>query len=76
MHILFSEELRVNQLFELNRIVDFLGIESYPENFNVLKEVNVRNYTDMDVNTLRVLNDYFRPYNDELFSFLGKKPLW
>lgn len=75
MLILFNEDLEKNQVRELNKISDFLKISKFPDDYNKHK-VNERKYPEMDSETRQVLDDYFKPYNQELFEFLSMPSPW
>jgi len=73
--IIFSEELYTNQVRELNRVAKFLDISAFPNNFSC-PPVKVGKYDSIDKHSKTILDDYFAPYNEKLFEFLGMKSIW
>ena len=75
MLILFTEELEKSQLIQMNKVAEFLNIEAFSDAFSKPK-FHRRNYPQIDSHTKMFLDNYFRDYNQELFSFLKIPPLW
>ena len=60
-------------------------ISEYGESYGILfkpwesilrKKVNVSKYSKMKPQTRKILIDFFKPYNEQLFKFLDKKFDW
>ncbi len=74
MLFLSTEELLAEGQDEYNKITDFLGLQAYAD-VNWRKE-NVGTYADMPSDTRQRLADHFRPHNEKLFQFLGRRLPW
>jgi hypothetical protein len=72
--VLKSEDFFSHTEESYNRVLEFLGLPKYLltayKTFNVGKEVS------MDTEMRNFLMNYFRPYNEELYKFLGKDFGW
>jgi hypothetical protein len=74
--VLCSEDLFADPAKCLKDVYQFLEIS---EDFKIedLTPANVAgNRTDVDPDTYRYLDDYFKPYNEALFEFLGVRYPW
>lgn len=82
IYILENEAFRKNTIFYLNEILDFLEMPSFDWNSSYLISgmvpLNVGNYQSLNISgeTLKLLADFYKPYNDRLFKFLGKNYDW
>ncbi|MCB1679470.1 MAG: sulfotransferase domain-containing protein [Halioglobus sp.] len=74
--VLCSESFFADPRHNLNKVCKFLGIA---EEFALdnLAPANVGgNRSDVAPATYQYLNDYFKPYNEQLFEFLGERYNW
>jgi len=75
--IIHNEKLRLQTRETLNNIQDFIGVKSYAYEPKSLNPVFVGNYIEsMESRTRLLLNDYYKPHNELLFSLLGKQDAW
>lgn len=75
--ILESADLKKNTGTCLKKIEVFLGISGGDWEGVNLTPVFEGEYTDpVDVNALHLLNNYFAPSNEKLFTLLGKRYAW
>jgi hypothetical protein len=72
--IISSEELASNTKNTMNDIFKFLNLPEY-EIPNIDK-VNVSKYSQMNPETRKILIDFFKPYNEQLYNFLNRKFDW
>ncbi len=73
--ILTSEEFDSNEDETLNKVFEFLNLKQHtPKN---LQRKHVGNYKEsMNPETRKKLIEYFRPHNEKLYKFLGRKFDW
>ncbi|HET7579910.1 MAG TPA: sulfotransferase domain-containing protein [Bacillales bacterium] len=72
--VLISEELFEDPQKVMSRVFPFLNIPGYKiDRFPVF---NNRNYKPMKEATRTFLKDYFQPYNQRLYRYLGKDLSW
>jgi hypothetical protein len=72
--ILNSEQFFDDQIRELRKVYDFIGLEDYiPAN---LKAYNQRPYSPIAPETRERLRAYFKPYNEEFFDLIGETYDW
>jgi len=74
MYVLSSEELYLEPKKSLNKIFDFLEIPQYE--IKNLKKYKFEKYSSMKTETRKLLDDFFKPHNEELFKILGKRFDW
>src|SRR5690625_1341101 len=75
--ILGFNELVGNLVPSLNRILDFLGLPESSWAFLNCEKRNANRYlVKLQVETERFLKDFYQPYNEELFNYLGYQPDW
>lgn len=75
--ILGFNELVGNLVPSLNRILDFLGLPESSWVFLNCEKRNANRYlVKLQVETKRFLKDFYQPYNEELFNYLGYQPDW
>ena len=72
--IISSDELALNTKNTMNEIFKFLNLPEY-EIPNTDK-VNVSKYSKMNPDTRKLLMNFFKPYNEQLFKFLDRKFDW
>jgi hypothetical protein len=72
--ILDSFDLQSNPQEVLNRVYSFLGISAYSS--MVKNKKNVGKYKEMNLETRKNLEEFYKPYNIELEKLLGKKFSW
>ena len=72
--IISSEDLQVNTDNILSEIFEFLNIPKQKIQ-DTTRQNNIE-YPKMDVSTRKILNDFFKPYNEKLFELLGKRFNW
>jgi hypothetical protein len=74
--IIQSEEFSKDPSKIYNETLEFLGLPKY--NLKHYKRYKQREYKDknIDPKLREKLSEYFKPYNDELYEFLGKKFDW
>lgn len=75
--IIESDQLKFRPKQTLEKIFEFLGLQFNSRfadaNFT---RYNENLYTEMPDATRRYLEDYFRPYNEQLFELLGRRFDW
>lgn len=76
LHIVIFERMIANTQDELDKIFDFLGVNSIKYfKFEYRSMVNV-GYA-LQENVRQMLRNYYKPYNERLFEFLGTEiPEW
>ena len=72
--IISSEDLQINTENVLSEIFEFLDIPK--QKIQDTTRQNKIEYPKMDVSTRKILNDFFKPYNEKLFELLGKRFNW
>lgn len=72
--VIGSEDFFLDPENEFNKITDFLGLER-AKNINFEKQ-NVGKAEKMDPETKIKLNEFYKPYNEELFKFLNRRFDW
>jgi len=72
--IISSEDLQTNTEHTLSEIFEFLEIPI--QKIEDVTRQNKIKYPKMDSSTREILNNFFKPYNEKLFSLLGKKFNW
>lgn len=72
--IIQSEDLFKNTTSTYNVVLKFLGLSHYelPE----YKKFKERKYQKLDTGLRKKLSDYFQPYNEQLYQFLGRDFSW
>lgn len=73
-HIVQSEKLNERPQETMDGIFKFLGLTSYK--LNVYEQHNSGDYSKMNPKTRKILVDYYKPYNEELYQFLGTNYNW
>ncbi|HET7579657.1 MAG TPA: sulfotransferase domain-containing protein [Bacillales bacterium] len=73
-HIVQSEKLHERPQETMDDIFKFLGLPSYQ--LNVYEHHNSGDYFKMDPKTRKILVNYYQPYNEELYQFLGTNFNW
>ena len=68
------EDLQTNTEHTLSEIFEFLEIPI--QKIEDVTRQNKIKYPKMDSSTREILNNFFKPYNEKLFSLLGKKFNW
>ena len=71
--ILKSEELFANPEATTNQAFDFLGLEPYSGQYNV---VNAGSYSKLEPELRQALADFFNPYNQAVYELLGQDFGW
>ena len=72
--ILTNDEFNADIDKTLKQTFEFLGLPDYTIK-NKIKH-NVGKYPKIQESTRKLLVDYFRPYNQELFKLIGKELDW
>jgi hypothetical protein len=72
--IISSEELASNTKNVMSEIFKFLNLPDYK--IPNIEKVNVSKYSKMNPDTRKILIDFFKPYNEQLFKFLDRKFDW
>jgi len=72
--IISSEELASNTKNVMNDIFQFLNLPEYE--IPNIEKVNVSKYSKMNPETRKILIDFFKPYNEQLYKFLNRKFDW
>ncbi len=72
--IISSEELASNTKNVMSEIFKFLNLPEYE--IQNIEKVNVSKYSKMNPDTRKILIDFFKPYNEQLFKFLDRKFDW
>lgn len=73
-HIVQSEQLYKHPQKTLNETFKFLGLP--PHKLNVYEHHNSGSYEEMNVGTRKKLIEYYKPFNQELYDFLGVNYQW
>ncbi len=76
IQVLRSEDLYLSTERTLKTILDFLGLPDWRPDKNISEPTKKQRYPVMDSQTRRRLEDYFEPYNRELYEYLGKDFGW
>lgn len=72
--ILQSEELYTSPAITYKKVIDFLGLDAWkPDKFSVYKQGR---YGDMPDKLRQQLIEYFKPYNEDLYAYLGMSFNW
>jgi len=73
-----STAFRANKSIILSEITEFLGLPPYEWERVRAQTKNTGKYTELKMSTgaRRLLADFYRPYNEKLFKFLGKRYDW
>jgi len=69
-----SEEFNNNPSKVYNQVLDFLELS--PHELPEYKKLRHRNYQIMNPNTRKKLFEYFKPFNEKLYKFLGINFHW
>jgi hypothetical protein len=72
--ILSSEEFFADPRKEFNKLTDFLEIDRCDK--IEFEKLNVGTEKKMEAETKKKLDEFYKPYNEELFSFLGRRFNW
>jgi len=72
--IISSEDLASNTKKSMNDIFQFLNLPKYE--IPNIEKVNVSKYSKMNPETRKILIDFFKPYNEQLYKFLNRKFDW
>ena len=72
--IISSEDLASNTKNVMNNIFQFLNLPEYE--ISNIEKVNVSKYSKMNPETRKILIDFFKPYNEQLYQFLNQKFDW
>jgi len=72
--ILNFDEFTSNPSRVLNKTLQFLELPNYE--LEEFKKFNAGKYSDMKKETRKLLNEYFKPHNEELYKFLGTNFDW
>ncbi len=72
--ILTTQDFRKNPHRTLNQIFEFLEVS--PFHVDNLKDLNVKDYEEMNTDTRYHLIEYFRPHNERLFKLLQRDFDW
>ena len=72
--IIKSEELASNTKNIMNAVFKFLKISGFE--IPNAKKVNVSQYNKMEPKSRKLLIDFFRPYNEELYKLIGRDFGW
>ncbi|HWO75382.1 MAG TPA: sulfotransferase domain-containing protein [Bacillus sp. (in: firmicutes)] len=67
--IIKSEDLYFNPANTFHRVLDFLGLPKY--DLYVYKKENYGEYPELDLQLKNQLADYFKPYNRQLYEYIG-----
>ncbi|MBW2046074.1 MAG: sulfotransferase domain-containing protein [Deltaproteobacteria bacterium] len=84
LYIVIQERMRKYTPAEINKIIDFLGLPPLTGGFKTPDEFIAQypyHYTKqavkMSPEDRKILNEFYRPYNEMLFEFLGQRiPEW
>jgi len=69
-----SEEFNNNPSKVYNQVLDFLELP--PHELPEYKKIRQRNYQNMNLDTQKKLAEYFKPFNEKLYLFLGINFHW
>lgn len=72
--IISSEDLAQNTRKTLNEIFRFLNLPEY--DIPNIEKVNVSKKSEMNPDTRKILVEFFKPYNEQLYNFLNKNFNW
>ena len=75
--VAFKDLVGENKIQTLNRILTFVGEEESSWSFLTDEMKNTREYKESISDEIsRQLQEFYKPYNDQLFEYLGYKPNW
>ena len=74
--IINSEDFFSNPRETLEKVFDFVGVDSTFRNRNYKNRSFSRNKTQVAPEVYQYLDDYFRPHNQELYALLGRDFGW
>ena len=75
IHIIISDDLFAEPQATMDGIYDFLGVARIQH--DAFPNVNKGNYSgSMKPETLELLREFYRPHNEALFQFLGRRYDW
>ncbi|NES03452.1 MAG: sulfotransferase domain-containing protein [Okeania sp. SIO2F4] len=72
--IVKSEDLFATPETTVNEVFEFLGVESYQ--LPQYPQVNQGKYPPISESIRQTMNDYFRPFNQQLEEYLDRKFNW
>jgi len=72
--IITTEEFQTQPKKILNNVLQFLDLPNWE--LNEYPMHNIRKYPPMRDETRKILTEYFKPYNEELYNFLGVDFNW
>ena len=72
--ILTTEELQEDRQKVADKIFNFLNLTGH--NITNVKDSNRGKYTNMRPETRRMLIEYYRPHNEQLYNLLGRRFDW
>ena len=73
-HFVITEELQQDPNSIINKVFNFLDLKNY--NIPDLQKRNTTKYSDMKIETRKMLYEFYKPYNDELEKLLSMKFKW
>jgi len=72
--ILASEELFMNPSVVLQKVLDFLNMPRWE--LKEFEKFNAGEYLSLEITTRKILNEYFKPYNQRLYAYVGRYFDW
>jgi len=72
--IIQSEKYYSDSVSVFQEVEDFLGISHWTP--SEITKYNVGRYIELDENLREELSEYFKPYNEELYTLLGERYDW
>jgi len=69
-----TEEMSDNPIIAVNKIFQFLGMSKY--DLKNPQKRKIENYPKIEPKTRKILSEFFRPHNEELYKLTGKKFNW
>jgi hypothetical protein len=77
IHIQFYETSLANRQKSFDMITDFLGLDRFEFVTPDFKSKDIQLGLPMAKDTYEVLKEFFQPFNEKLFSLIGKsEPAW
>lgn len=74
LHITISEKMKCDTRYEIEKIFDFLGVNSKIKNIEYTQKIGRREYSKpMSDSEFKYLHDFYKKPNTDLFNFLGYK---
>ena len=74
LFVISTEEMEKSPSYAINQVYQFLGLPKYEHKF--FEKRKQASYDKMSDNIRKELEEFFKPYNEELFKLIGKSFEW